>query len=355
MSTRKKRGVQAYRDEVSQLIYGVELFVDVFVSQAASPSTSASLGTSEVSSGELVTRPMRGQKVRVGPTKPANPPAPHAVPLANPGAGAFVADLHGDLSLEVAAVAAEVADRAQVQPAPAPAPAPEGAALHNGIAFFPVNIPEEVLAGRPPRRGPLAAVGAFVRAILKGVLDIVKMTAWILKFPAIFFVTVYILLVLTGHVVDAATECLAPICAVFPGFPACRVTAAADVLTATFGNVGRKAHDYDRIDFPALMAVQSRTLDQLLAHSAAGSQLAVGVKHAELAVKDLSIVVRASNLTSKDILGRTLEEFAQQARGAARDLQQLSAKLYGAVDTYVFPCPIFCTPALTVIWQCSRF
>ncbi len=225
-----------------------------------------------------------------------------------------------------AAAAAAVVDCAPVVPATAADLAAEGAAFHD----------DGVLDGERPCRGPLAAVGAFLRTFLETIFDIVKWTVFILKYPAIFFTTVYILLALTGHVVDAVTECLAPICAVFPGFYACRVTAAADALTATFGNLGRKAHEYERIDFPALMAVQSRTLDQLLAHSAAGSQLALGVKHAELAVKDLTIVIKASNLTSKDILGRSLEEFAQQAKGAARDLQQLSAKLYGAVDTYVF-------------------
>ncbi|KAI0712372.1 hypothetical protein C8Q76DRAFT_769000 [Earliella scabrosa] len=81
------------------------------------------------------------------------------------------------------------------------------------------------------------------------------------------------------------------------------------------------------------MAIQSHTLDQLLGHSTAGSQLAIGVKHAELAVKDLAIVVAGSNLTSKDVLAQTLQEFAQDAKVVGRDLQQLSAKLYGAVDT----------------------
>ncbi|KAI0690830.1 hypothetical protein C8T65DRAFT_551759, partial [Cerioporus squamosus] len=85
-------------------------------------------------------------------------------------------------------------------------------------------------------------------------------------------------------------------------------------------------------DFPGLMSLQSRTLDHLMAKSTAGSQLALSVKHAELAVKDLGIVVQSSNLTNKHVLARSLNEFATDARVVGRELQQLSAKFYGAVD-----------------------
>ncbi|TFK82791.1 hypothetical protein K466DRAFT_499650, partial [Polyporus arcularius HHB13444] len=86
------------------------------------------------------------------------------------------------------------------------------------------------------------------------------------------------------------------------------------------------------IDFPGLMELQSRTLDQLLAHSTTGTQLAIGVKKAELAVKDLGVIVKTSNLTSKDELAGALQEFAQDAKVTGRDLQQLSAKLFSTVD-----------------------
>ncbi|RPD78444.1 hypothetical protein L226DRAFT_456563 [Lentinus tigrinus ALCF2SS1-7] len=87
------------------------------------------------------------------------------------------------------------------------------------------------------------------------------------------------------------------------------------------------------IDFPGLMAVQSRILDALLAHSAAGSELSLGVKHAELAVQDLLFLVRTSNLAEKTALARTIEEFATDAKVAGRLLQHFSSKLDGTVDT----------------------
>ncbi|KAI0755775.1 hypothetical protein C8Q74DRAFT_1210495 [Fomes fomentarius] len=181
----------------------------------------------------------------------------------------------------------------------------------------------------------LAAFTLLLATIIRTFLDVLSILTYILKYPFVLFLTVFVLLSLISHVVDMAAESLTPICVVFPSFPVCGVTtAAADALTWTFGNIGRKpARAQERFDFPGLMAVQSRTLDQLLARSTAGSQLALSVKHAELAVKDLGIVVRSSNLTSKDVLARSLDEFAQEAKIVGRQLQQLSAKLYGAVDT----------------------
>ncbi|KAI0700647.1 hypothetical protein C8T65DRAFT_580132, partial [Cerioporus squamosus] len=160
--------------------------------------------------------------------------------------------------------------------------------------------------------------------------DIVRLIIWVLKYPVILLLVCYLTLVATGFVFDTATDTLAPVCAFFPGL--CGSTVAHNSLSNMFGKLRKAPLDLGRIDFPGLMDLQARTLDQLLSHSAAGTQLALGVKHAELAVKDLGIIVKTSNLTSKDVLARNLEEFAQDAKVAGRKLQQLSAKLYGAVD-----------------------
>ncbi len=240
------------------------------------------------------------------------------------------------------------------EPIPGHAPAPDSAAPLGGaqeadLAIVPFDeVPVHVAPAHhgeivviapvnlPPGHGQGHGQIGFLGTISKALLDIIRLILCLLKYPFILFVAVFVTLTLTGYVVDMVTETLTPVCSVFPTFPVCQVTAAANALTATFGNLGRKpAHDLQRIDFPGLMAVQSRMLDELLAHSAAGSQLALSVKHAELAVKDLGIVVRASNLTSKTVLARSLDEFAQDAKVVGRELQQLSAKLYGAVDKYV--------------------
>ncbi len=86
-------------------------------------------------------------------------------------------------------------------------------------------------------------------------------------------------------------------------------------------------------DFPGLVHVQNVALDQLLAKPTAGAtDLALNVRHAELAVRDLVAIVRASNLTVKSALAESLNDFALEARNAGRGLQRLGAKIQGAVD-----------------------
>ncbi|KAI0690599.1 hypothetical protein C8T65DRAFT_587797 [Cerioporus squamosus] len=87
------------------------------------------------------------------------------------------------------------------------------------------------------------------------------------------------------------------------------------------------------VDFPSLMDTQSRTLNELLAYSNVGSKLALSVKHAELAAHDLVYIIKASSMATKASLSSALEEFAEEARVVSRQLQYLSAKMDGAVDT----------------------
>ncbi|KAI0720094.1 hypothetical protein C8T65DRAFT_568459 [Cerioporus squamosus] len=88
-----------------------------------------------------------------------------------------------------------------------------------------------------------------------------------------------------------------------------------------------------RADFPGLAKIQDIALDNLLENSSGGNALAVNVKHAELAVKDLVVAVRASNLTIKSVLADALGNFAADAHSAGRGLQRLSAKMHVAVDS----------------------
>ncbi|PIL23152.1 transporter [Ganoderma sinense ZZ0214-1] len=219
---------------------------------------------------------------------------------------------------------------------PAPAPAPVLAPLAPVLAPVPAVAPIHIVGvnAEIAHARRFAGLVAVFGTLFRSVMDALRVVIVLLKVPFIVFLFAYLSLLLLGRVVDTASERLAPVCNIFPNLPICRVTAAADNLSATLGNVGRKPVNYmHRVDFPGLMDLQSRTLDQLLAQSTSGSQLALSIKQAELAVKDLGIVVKASNLTSKDVLAQALEEFAQEAKLAGRDLQRLSAKLYGTVDT----------------------
>ncbi|EIW54256.1 uncharacterized protein TRAVEDRAFT_132785 [Trametes versicolor FP-101664 SS1] len=87
------------------------------------------------------------------------------------------------------------------------------------------------------------------------------------------------------------------------------------------------------VDYPGLVKVQNSLLDDLVGQSASGQVLALNVKHAELAVRDLIGLVRASNLTGRDALADALSGFVSDAQLTGRGLQQLSAKIHGTVDS----------------------
>ena len=86
------------------------------------------------------------------------------------------------------------------------------------------------------------------------------------------------------------------------------------------------------VDFPSLMALQHRTLDELAAHSAVGPDLVLSLKHAELVIQDLVVMVRTSNLTSRDVLADALVGFQHEARRTGRRLHSLTAKIHSAMD-----------------------
>lgn len=87
-----------------------------------------------------------------------------------------------------------------------------------------------------------------------------------------------------------------------------------------------------RADFPSLLAIQHRAFDELVAGSSTNSELVLNVKHAELAVRDLIVLVKASNLTTKEPLADALSLFSIDARRSGRSLQLLMSKIHGSVD-----------------------
>lgn len=177
-----------------------------------------------------------------------------------------------------------------------------------------------------------AAVGAGASHVVDWLYDVIRMVATLSKGPITLVLLFYISSFLFHGVVDstfAGFSGLSAVCNVFPNFPLCAPQHGAAV-------VGGTSALNKRVDFPSLMDLQSRTLDRLLSQSSTGSQLALSVKQAEIAVKDLSTLVRASNLTSKEHLAMSLEEFTVEAKATGRGLQKLSAKLYSAVDRCAF-------------------
>ncbi|KAI0364225.1 hypothetical protein BV20DRAFT_920104, partial [Pilatotrama ljubarskyi] len=89
----------------------------------------------------------------------------------------------------------------------------------------------------------------------------------------------------------------------------------------------------NQVDFPALMSIQHRALDEFLGQSSTGTELALNIRHAELTIRDLIVMVKMSNLTVKHVLSDTLAEFVVDAKSAARSLQRMSSKIQGAIDS----------------------
>lgn len=85
-------------------------------------------------------------------------------------------------------------------------------------------------------------------------------------------------------------------------------------------------------DFPSLIDIQHRALDDLIAASTANADLVVNLRHAELLVRDLVVMVQESNLTAKATLANALQQFVVGSRVSARKLQILSAKIRGTSD-----------------------
>ncbi|OJT14957.1 hypothetical protein TRAPUB_8487 [Trametes pubescens] len=190
--------------------------------------------------------------------------------------------------------------------------------------------------GVSQRRTKVPAVSTAIIAgashIINWLYDVIRMVATLSKGPVALVLLFYISSFLFQGVIDttfSGFSALSPICNVFPRFPLCTMQPGAASVAGVGGTSAK------RVDFPSLMDLQSRTLDRLLSQSATGSQLALSVKQAELAVKDLSTLVRASNLTSKEQLASSLDEFTVEAKATGRGLQKLSAKLYGAVDNII--------------------
>ena len=86
-------------------------------------------------------------------------------------------------------------------------------------------------------------------------------------------------------------------------------------------------------NYPELVDLQARTVGQLLDESVENAGLVLEMKKTEMASNDLIILVRASDLRSKDQIIERLSRFSEEARGAGRSLHSLGAKIQGAVDS----------------------
>ncbi|KAF3925220.1 hypothetical protein ABW20_dc0104139 [Dactylellina cionopaga] len=85
-------------------------------------------------------------------------------------------------------------------------------------------------------------------------------------------------------------------------------------------------------DYKRLMELQF-SFEKILEDSVGGSRLAYDMKTSEMAVRDLTTLVRVSGLACRDQLVVHLEHFGDNARVASRSLSKFSSRVMGTIDS----------------------
>ncbi|KAF5355251.1 hypothetical protein D9758_006022 [Tetrapyrgos nigripes] len=150
--------------------------------------------------------------------------------------------------------------------------------------------------------------------------------------PLSFLLFLFILALIFGRVVDTFRMALKPFCFI-PGVSSssmCLPDSPHPIRVST----PARSRAPKWADYPKLIDAQT-SFEQLLDNSAGGSGLALNIKKAEMATKDLVVLVRDSKLTSKNLLADSLINFVEDARQTGRGLQRLGSKTAGAVDQIV--------------------
>ncbi|THU91495.1 hypothetical protein K435DRAFT_759125 [Dendrothele bispora CBS 962.96] len=175
----------------------------------------------------------------------------------------------------------------------------------------------------------------LVRAIWSVLVYVVQICIGSFKLllrPLSFLLFLFVFATIVGAVLDKFRIALKPFCflPVISSTSMCR----PDIPRST--PVGTQIPNPKKLgpkwaDYPKLIDAQN-SFEVLLDDSVGGSGLALDIKKAEMATSDLVVLVRFSQLTSKDLLADTLVKFVQDARKTGRGLQRLGSKVGGAVD-----------------------
>ncbi|KAF8474623.1 hypothetical protein BDZ91DRAFT_844927 [Kalaharituber pfeilii] len=97
------------------------------------------------------------------------------------------------------------------------------------------------------------------------------------------------------------------------------------------GHTGQSFANATYPDFPTLMNIES-SFEKIVDGAAGGSALARAMKSSEMAVSDLSTVVRYSDLKCKESLSTKLDAFATDAKASVRALSGWGSKVGGVLD-----------------------
>ncbi|QRV74213.1 transmembrane protein [Ceratobasidium sp. AG-Ba] len=152
-------------------------------------------------------------------------------------------------------------------------------------------------------------------------LDVIKDIIIISKKPIAWVIVSYLTLsALTGSTGFIMSSLMAPVC---------KLPLAPRVVPYC-------SRGYSRFmpDFPKLASLQTR-LEDVMDDSASTSIVAVDMKNSEIAVRDLTTLVKLSSLVAKDALVERLNEFVVDAKVAGRNLHKFGGRVGGAVDQIV--------------------
>ncbi|EJU02484.1 hypothetical protein DACRYDRAFT_79306 [Dacryopinax primogenitus] len=85
-------------------------------------------------------------------------------------------------------------------------------------------------------------------------------------------------------------------------------------------------------DFPNLINIQTR-FENIMDETASSTTVALDLKRSEMAIRDLTNLVKVSDLVAKDRLSVLLDSFIGSAKTTGRELQRLGSRVGGTVDS----------------------
>ena len=164
------------------------------------------------------------------------------------------------------------------------------------------------------------ALADGVRFTASYAFDVVKNSIEKMRKPLSWFLFLYMFAWLASRMAPTFRSAFSPLC-ILPGISRSMLCVPVTPVPS--------------VDFTKLLNIQGSTFEQLVEESAGGSQLSIEVLRAEMATQDLSLLVRFSNLKSKDNIADMLRTIGMDAKKTGRGLSKLDAKVVGAIDECV--------------------
>ena len=150
--------------------------------------------------------------------------------------------------------------------------------------------------------------------------DVFKGSIEKMRKPLSWFLFLYMLAWVASRMMPTIQMVFSPLC-IFPGISKSALCLPVKPAPA--------------VNFEKLVNIQGSTFEQLVGESAGGSELSIDVLRAEMATQDLSLLVRYSELKSKDNIADMLRTIGKDAKKTGRGLSKLNSKVVGAIDECV--------------------